>query len=232
MERGKIRLFCLPYAGGNSYAYRDWQKHTAEFIDVVPIELPGRGKRSSAPLLFSMDAMVEDVFRQIRPLLHEPYAIYGHSMGACLGYLLTRKILETDLPQPMHLFCSGRDGPCVASNHRNRHLLPRDDFIEALREMGGCPEEILNDDELMDYFVPILRADFRAHASNSYRPTRAFDIPLTTMMGLQDVETTRTGVLEWQRETKKKINIREFSGGHFFISDHLPEIGRCISAQF
>ena len=123
MGREKIRLFCVPYAGGNSYSYRDWQKHTAEFVDVVPIELPGRGRRSSEALLVGMDALVEDVFAQIRPLMPEPYAIFGHSMGACLGYLLTRRILDAGLCPPVHLFCSGRDAPSLGSNHRHRNNL-------------------------------------------------------------------------------------------------------------
>ena len=229
MGKGEIRLFCLPFAGGNSYSYRDWQKKTADFVDVVPIELPGRGRRSAEPLLRSTDQLAEDIFRQIESLLCEPYAVYGHSFGACLSYLLTRRIIAAGLPEPMHLFCSGRQAPCVKKDRDNRHQLPRPEFIEMLREMGGCPEEILNDDELMDYFEPIIRADFQADADYAYQQVPAFDIPLTVMIGLQDGETTREGGLQWQRETVRGITFRSFQGGHFFIFVHLDEIGRLIS---
>jgi len=29
--------------------------------------------------------------------------------------------------------------------------------------------------------------------------------------------------------TTRKISVRQFSGGHFFIFDHLPEIGKLIA---
>ena len=229
MGKGKIRLFCLPFAGGNSYSYRDWQEHTADFIDVVPIELPGRGRRSSEPLLLNTDQLTEDIFQQVEPLLREPYAVYGHSFGACLGYLLTRRGIAARLPEPTHLFCSGRQAPCVKKDRDNRHLLPRPEFVEVLRQMGGCPEEILNDDELMDYFEPIIRADFQADADYAYQQTLAFDIPLTVMIGQQDGETTCEGALKWQQETVREISFQAFPGGHFFIFEHLSEIGRLIS---
>jgi surfactin synthase thioesterase subunit len=231
MKDETIRLFCLPFAGGNSYAYRDWAQHIADRIEVIPVELPGRGKRAGEDLLLSMDALVDDALRQLRPALREPYAFYGHSMGACLAYLLTRAALANSLPPPIHLFCTGRNAPSVMGDYRDRHLLPKAVFIEELRAMGGCPEAILNDDDLMDYFLPILRADFQAHASYVYRPELPLDIPVTVMMGMEDAETERAAVLDWQRETKHPLDVVEFSGGHFFIADHLSAIGRHISEK-
>ena len=231
MYRKKIQLFCLPFAGGTSYAYRDWGQHLSDWIEVVPVELAGRGRRANEPLLSSMEDLVDDVLEQVRRSLCEPYAVYGHSMGACLSYLLVRAALTESLPLPCHLFCTGRNAPSIAGNYRDRHLLPKAAFIEELRAMGGCPEAVLNDADLMDYFLPIMRADFQAHASYVYRPTSAFDIPLTTMMGSADAETERAAVLDWQRETQQPLDFVEFAGGHFFIVDHLPAIGRHISEK-
>tara|TARA_Y100001968_G_C19347110_1_gene712669 strand:- start:246 stop:944 length:699 start_codon:yes stop_codon:yes gene_type:complete len=231
MGRGAVRLFCLPFAGGNSHAYRDWAKHLGADIEVDAVELPGRGRRSGEPLLLSMDALVDDALQQMRPRLEAPYAIYGHSMGACLAYLLTHAIGDADLPVPLHLFCSGRNAPSVTGEDRGRHLLPRDDFIRELREMGGCPDAILNDHDLMDYFLPILRADFQAHASYAYQPRPPLGVALTAMMGTEDRETERAAVVEWQRETQHALDLVEYPGGHFFINDHLPAIARHISAK-
>lgn len=38
-----MRLFCLPYAGGNASIFRRWSDSLPPFIEVVPIEIPGRG---------------------------------------------------------------------------------------------------------------------------------------------------------------------------------------------
>ncbi len=105
----KITLYCLPYAGGHSLSYRDFQANVAENILIKPLELPGRGKRIKEPLLTNLETMVDDLFQQIQNELNDkPYAIYGHSMGTLLGYLLTKRILNAGKPAPLHLFVSGR----------------------------------------------------------------------------------------------------------------------------
>ena len=227
---GRVRLFCLPFAGGSCYSYRDLKACTADFIDVIFIELPGRGKRVIEALLTSMDNIVDDVFHQVEVGLHDPYAVYGHSMGACLGYLLVKRIIREKLPEPVHLFFSGSEAPSVEkkAEERDRHLLPKDDFIGLLRELGGCPRGVLEDDELMDFFEPIIRADLQANDTYEYRETRPFDIPLTLMRG-SDEKMTDEEVLKWQQETVAQLEVRQFPGGHFFIFDHFPEIGRMIS---
>ncbi|MCE5264829.1 MAG: thioesterase, partial [Deltaproteobacteria bacterium] len=58
-------LFCIPFAGGSAYSYRDLQRHAAG-VRFVTLELPGRGRRFSAPLLTSLPEMVDDLFGQIR----------------------------------------------------------------------------------------------------------------------------------------------------------------------
>ncbi len=77
----KLNLFCLPFAGGSSYSYKGFQDLQVQSnLIVKPIELPGRGRRMSESLLFSVEAMTDDVWKSISSKIHEPYAIYGHSM--------------------------------------------------------------------------------------------------------------------------------------------------------
>jgi len=108
----KITLYCLPFAGGHSLSYRDFQANVDENILIKPLELPGRGKRIREPLLTNLEAMADDVFQQvISDLNGQLYAIYGHSMGAILGYLLTKRLVNAGKPAPLHLFVSGRKTP-------------------------------------------------------------------------------------------------------------------------
>ena len=230
MRQAEIRLFCFPYAGGNSYAYRNWGDHVAADIEIDPIELPGRGRRPGEPLIHSLPELARDGLGQIGARLHEPYALYGHSLGACVAYLVARQVLRQSLPPPLHLFVSGRNAPTVSRDDNDqRHLLPREQFVDMLREMGGSPEEILTDPELMDYFEPIIRADFRADAEFVHEDEPPLDVPITVMMSPDDGETTPAAVQEWQRVTTRKIALHQLSGGHFFIYDHTPEVGRILS---
>lgn len=219
-------LFCLPFAGGSSYSYRDLQCH-ADGVHFVALELPGRGRRFSEPLLTSLPDMEEELFGQIRDRLDGAYALYGHSLGACLGYLLVKRIIRERCPPPRRLFVSGREAPSLPRKEKGRHLLPRAQFIEVLKRFEGTVPEVLANQEMMDLFEPVLRADLQALDAYAYEKTEPFAVPITVMRGTEE-NVSRDDALRWQDETTRKIDFLEFSGGHFFIFSHAREIGRIL----
>jgi surfactin synthase thioesterase subunit len=224
----KLNVFCLPFAGGNKYSYRGYVRHAAPNLNIIPIELPGRGSRFKEQLLTSADEMANDVLNQLEPQLNEPYAIYGHSMGTVIGYLVTRKIIERNLPRPRFLVMTGSGGPSVDYNEPVRYLLPKNEFIQKVRELGGCPEEILQDENMMLFFEPILRADFQVVETFDYTELPPFDIPITVMVGLNE-KATYNDALAWKKETTGKVEVRQFPGKHFFIFDYEKEIVEIIN---
>lgn len=227
-QQAALTVYGLPYAGGNAYAYRPLEKHLPAGMRLVGIELPGRGMRAREPLLSSLEALADDVFAQLRPQLASgDYALFGHSMGAALGFLCLQRILEAGLPAPLMLFLSGKQAPSCAEE-RTRHLLSREAFVAMLRELGGCPPEILAEAELIDYFEPILRADFQA--VETWRPTASapVPVPLTVLHGRDDA-FSRDDALAWAQETVAGFLFHEFAGEHFFIQQHWPEIARLLA---
>lgn len=218
----KVNVFCLPFAGGSSYSYNGYLPY-ATLIRLVPLELPGRGTRFSEPLPDTMEEMVEDIFRQIQSRLHTPYAIYGHSMGAMLGYLLTKRILSEGLPAPLHLFFSGRAAPGIVQSSAFIHTLPREEFFVALRNLGGFSDDLLENEDLNDLFEPVIRADLRSLASYRYEATAPFNIPITVMIGLEESITFEEAAA-WQKETTASVAVTEFTGDHFFINRHPAQI--------
>ena len=224
----KINLICFPFAGGSAYSYAAFQKFTPNNIRLITVEPPGRGKRIDQPLLSNINAIANDVFLQVKPMLKEPYAFYGHSMGTIVAYLITKRIASEGLPQPMHLFVSGRMGPSAKDNEPPIYHLPPDEFRKELKAIGGIPDEFLADDNLMNFFEPILRADFRSNELYEYETiTTPFDVPVTVMIGKEE-KITEEEAMTWQLETTKPINLHWFSGGHFFILDHAAEIMRIV----
>ena len=227
----KVNLFCFPFAGGSKYSYNNYVKLANKNIKVIPMDYPGRGLRFKEPLLTVLKPIIDDCFETIKDKLQEPYAFYGHSMGTMVSYLLIKRIIKEGLPQPLHLFVSGRGGPSVIYAEQARHLLPRDKFRSQLREMGGSPDEVLNDEDLMSFFEPILRADFEALENYIHDGTNdPFDIPITVMFGTQE-RVTFEQATTWQKETKHKIDLRQFEGKHFFIFDHSQKIMEIVAQK-
>lgn len=194
-----------------------------DFLELIPLEMPGRGARFSEPLLRDLKPMVEDVFEQIKERISAPYILFGHSMGARMAYLLIHKLIEKGLPLPLHFIASGCPAPQVPNSGPASHLLPRKEFIARLKEYNGSPKEVLENEMMMDLFEPILRADFEAAHSFVYQKTTPFDIPLTALVGLNE-NIGENEIQAWSKETLGRFQLHSFPGKHFFIFDHLDRI--------
>lgn len=40
-----LTLFCLPHAGASAMGYARWRRSVPAWLDIRPLELPGRGSR-------------------------------------------------------------------------------------------------------------------------------------------------------------------------------------------
>ena len=225
-----IILYCLPFAGGDSRSYRNLQQHLAPHILLKSPELRGRNSRINEAPLTNIHPIAADIFQQLQLTVgSRRYALYGHSMGALLVYLVTQFILKQDFPPPTHLWVSGLPAPSIPRPLPHKYRLTKSEFINYIKDLGGLPEELLAYPDIVDFFEPILRADVQAVETYHYQVKPPFDLPLTIFDGEQDKNTTEAGLLAWQQETTQPITRYEYQGGHFFINKHLAEIGRLIS---
>lgn len=225
-------IFCLPYAGGNKYSYRQFKSKSPSFLNFVLLEYPGRGGRMAEPLVTDIHIIVNDLYTQVKDLIvKEDYAFYGHSMGGLVAYLLAVKIIENKLKQPLHLFITGTMGPSATSRgEKKRHQMVQDEFLEEIKGFGGMPDEMLQNNELLYYFEPILRSDFEASESYIHTYYPALNVPITVITGTgEDMEA---GDIEaWQHESLYKVDFRRLPGKHFFIFDFVPEIIQIIAKK-
>lgn len=223
-------LYCLPFAGGNSYSYRPLQEKLRDSsIQILPLELPGRGKRMREPLLKDLNLLAMDALKQlIQYDLTKRYALFGHSMGALLVYLVAQQLVARRLPLPVHIFVSGHRAPNAEHCLNFKYNLPKTEFIAMLQRLGGCPPEILQDAELLNFFEPMLRADFQAVDLYRYQPRFPLPIPLTVLLGSAEAEVTLSNVQGWQQESIYPLVINEIAGGHFFIFEQPTQIAEMM----
>src|SRR5262245_16890108 len=82
----KLRLFCLPYAGGGGWNFQTWTKGLPESVEVCAIQLPGRGPRMKEPAFRQLIPLAKAIAEGILPDCKTPFAFFGHSMGAMLSF--------------------------------------------------------------------------------------------------------------------------------------------------
>lgn len=227
----KMRLFCFPYAGGNAATFRSWPSVLPRFVQVSPVQPPGRGERLSEPPFKHLPDMIQVLGPTLLPFFDKPFAFFGHSMGALILLELTRWLRHTKNPMPIHLFVSGRRAPQVPDDEPPSHDLPEAEFIERLRELNGTPHEVLDHPELMQLMIPLLRADFSVCETYQHEVEPPLNCPLTVFGGLGDVEVPREKLEPWREQTTSSFSLQMFPGDHFFIHSAQNEITRVIAQK-
>lgn len=226
-NEARLNLICLPFAGGSRYSYRKFERVTPAFLNLVTLEYPGRGMRMKEPLLTTTDLLVEDLFSQAEHLFDRPYAIFGHSMGGLLSFLLSRKIVKLGRNPPAHLFITGTPGPSTFVDPKRHYLLEKSAFLKKIRELHSGLDEIMCNDEVLDYFEPVLRADFQAYETYMHAGLPPLNIPFTLITGTEE-GLQEEDILAWQRETRWKVDFNRMPGNHFFIFEHTGKIMEVI----
>ncbi|RSC93309.1 thioesterase II family protein [Tenacibaculum singaporense] len=234
MENKIVKVFLLHFAGGSSYSFDFLRPFLPNCFEFIPLELPGRGKRIGEELIKNKEVAIEDYVKQIK-LLHEgvPFIIFGHSMGADLGFYVTKE-LEKSFLFPEYLFVSGNPGPQKEAHDlknqkskKTRYKLSDDDLKEELRKIGGMPEEVLQDDDIFDFFKPIIRTDFQVlEDENTLSKDIVIKSPIHALMGDEEEHASR--IDNWKNHTLSSFNSSLFKGNHFFIYDYPENISAII----
>ncbi|BAZ11497.1 putative thioesterase [Calothrix sp. NIES-4071] len=122
--------------------------------------------------------------------LDKPFAFFGHSMGGLVSFELARLLRNEYRIHPAHLFISGRRAPQIPDTKPPIHDLPELAFKEELRHLGGTPSSVLDNPELMQLLIPMLRADFAVLETYVYKHEQPLDCLITVFGGLQDTEVS------------------------------------------
>lgn len=107
-----------------------------------------------------MSVTAEVVGKEIVSLLDQPYAFFGHSMGAIIGFEVARLLRRCGRRSPTHLFVSRHKAAQIPKTEPFTYNLPEAEFIEELQRLNGTPRDVLEHPDMMRLMMPLLRADF------------------------------------------------------------------------
>lgn len=171
----ETHLVCLPFAGAGASFFTPWQDRAPEGPHVLPVRLPGREQRFvEEPHTDAVRAAAEAHTQVTRQLPEGArVAVFGHSLGAVLGFELAHRLEAEPGVRLDALVVSGAPGPWSGRADRASGL-PDAEFLARVRTFAGYAHPALEHPEMRELLLPLLRADVRMH--ETYRP--ASDGPL------------------------------------------------------
>ncbi|WP_256106166.1 thioesterase II family protein [Streptomyces sp. ODS05-4] len=223
-----VRLVCLPHAGGSASFYLPVARALAPRVEALAVQYPGRQDRRDEPPVADLERLAERIADELRPLTDDdrPYALFGHSMGAILGYEVARR-LQSEGRGPLRLFVSGRRAPLL---DRGDEWQPGTDeeVVNEIRALDGTHGDLLDDPEMREMILPALRADYAAVRRYRHRPGPPLDCPVTAFTGDADPKARVTEVAAWSRLTAGGFELSVLPGGHFFLVDRQEQVLRTV----
>jgi surfactin synthase thioesterase subunit len=217
--RPTLRLFCFPWSGASASAFHSWAAAMPDEIELVGVQLPGRGDRREEPASTRLAPVARQVARALRMELNEapgPFAFFGHSLGAMLAHQVAFR-LEAHGHRPQLVVLSGSRAP-----HRPPrvplHRLDDADLLGALERFGGMSARA-RDPEFLSYFLPLVRADLTAVETHQPAEPGSLCSPVSAWAGADDWYAPPEEVERWRCLAGSACRSRVFNGGHFFAGN-------------
>ncbi|HLH19727.1 MAG TPA: thioesterase domain-containing protein [Bryobacteraceae bacterium] len=198
------RLFWFPHAGGGTLHAR------AMGPRAIGVRLPGRESRILEAPFERMGPLVEALANAIEPYTAQPFAFFGHSMGAVVAFELARALRRRGLRLPGILIASAARAPQFRRNHVPHPPASDRELLEALEIPA----------ELADAFLPALRADTTLYRSYVYAEEPPLECPIRAYGGTDDPHILDEHLEGWRAQTSASFAVRRFAGGHFYLREN------------
>ena len=229
--RAAVRLFCIPYAGGRAGLFRKWSRGLGECVEVCPVELPGHGRRFAERPLDSVSSLVDQLATDLQTLIDRPFAMFGHSLGGLIAFELAREFRRRFRVEPVRLLVAAVSAPRITGCHPRARVLSDGELLDRVQRLAGTPQTILDDRELMQMALRVIRADFAAFNAYQYRDEPPLSCPISAFVGDRDPEVRPQASLAWAYETRNVFSLRRFRGGHFFVQDSEQDVLQVLSEE-
>jgi medium-chain acyl-[acyl-carrier-protein] hydrolase len=220
----QLRLVCIPHAGGSASLFNGWAGTLGPGFQTVSVQLPGRAERWKEPCYASVAQAVEELVLALDPVLERgrvPFAIFGYSAGATIGFELARALRELGAT-PFCLFVAAQRAIHLVDPNPLLHPMPEPLFVDEIgRRYEPLPSIVLDDPETRRLFLSVLRADLamvEKHRSASAAP---LPCPISAFGGLADLSVRLEELNAWRTHTSGEFKVRQFPGGHFFLNPSL-----------
>lgn len=232
-EPAKADVFWLTHAGGgiNALAYR------ARSIDIDPSiwlstpVMPAREELFELQFEGDLNEIARAMSDQIVAIRRNdgrakvPLVLIGHSFGSVLAYRTVCQLIAsgTAIHRLVVLSFPAADR---MTYDKQLHRLDNQQLIQEVDQMfGGVPENLLQDESALEFFVPALRFDLGLLERYRHEAIgEQIDVPITAICGTDDHAVDLADMQRWKKMTRSDFRLRSMPGDHFFPSERMAEV--------
>ncbi|MFC0112325.1 thioesterase II family protein [Kibdelosporangium aridum] len=224
----EMDLVCLPHAGGAASFYFGLSERLPDSVQLRSVQYPGRQDRRRDAPVESVHQLAAQILDALDVPGDRPLAVFGHSMGATVGFELIRMMERERGVSPIVFFASGRPAP---SRHHSKdiHLLDDKGIVAELKRINGTDSRVLDDPELLEFVMPAIRADYRAAETYRYQPGPKLRCPVVALAGDSDPNVTVADAAKWEDHTEASCTLRVLPGGHFFPDEQRDLVATIVA---
>jgi pyochelin biosynthetic protein PchC len=204
--RARLRLVCLPHAGGTATAFRSWSDALPSWIELVCVQYPGRHDRLGEPFVADVPTLVDEVVADLPA--DGRLALFGHSMGATIAFEAARRT------RPVHLFLSA-----PSTDREPLNFATDEQLLAAVKRLGGTGALLIEHPEIRRMALSALRNDLKMLAAHKIADGPMLDCPITVLIGDSDHTCSAADATRWAERTTNEFDLRVFAGGHHYFED-------------
>lgn len=212
-----MHLVWFHHAGGHGESFRAMAAHLPSHWRVSLVEYPGRGALAHLPAYGDLAELAAWLLPDIAPLAQQPFAFFGHSMGALVAHELARQMQARRLPPPLWIGVSGHRAPQLAKPPAEQlHALSDEALVDRLKHMGALPAHAVT-----PAYIDLMRTDLRAcetHHTVFAKATGVLPCSLSTFTGNADPMVRAQDMHPWSDHVSKPVRHHVLPGGHFFLA--------------
>ena len=227
-KESRINLFCFPHAGASSAFFAKWGSYFTEQINLRTIQYPMRDLRYQEPMPVSIQEMAQNLAMEGAELFCEPFAFLGHCAGGIIAYETAAALKRYFNIEPAYLVISSAISP--GTTHLVSTAAMSDE--EFCRHYSVTEDMFGGNEDLMRFFLPIMRADYELCERYESGIAERLECPIFAVCGAQDPQIERIeDVEDWQNYTDGPFELCLTKGDHFYFQNDPGAICRKIEEK-
>jgi surfactin synthase thioesterase subunit len=182
--------------------------------------LPGRQERLAEAAFMDIESLADAIRDQLRLDADDrPYAFFGHSMGALIGYRVAVAMERAGDIGPVLLGAAAWAPDGFTAVARDPGEMSDVEVLEWIRRLGAVRARVCENPSLLALVLPAMRSDV-AVCTSYVDDGAAIGCPIVSYSAAADPLVPTAAMGSWDGRTAYYLGNREYPGGHFFLHEH------------